>query len=70
MKVIALYFIVTMLIGFFVVYVISPEPIIILKQPNPKNASDITFVDDNNVCYRYGVEETTCSDIGDVHLYE
>lgn len=60
MKILPLYFFVTLLIGFFVVYISQPKPDIILKMPNPRNCNDITYIDDNDICYKYAPVELDC----------
>ncbi len=51
------YFIISMFITMFILYLIYPKPEIIIKHPVPEqNVSDV-YVDDNNVCYRYHRKE-------------
>lgn len=40
---------ISIIIGIFIIYIISPKPQIILKYPNEKNI----YIDENNVCYKY-----------------
>lgn len=53
MKIIPLYFVLSMFLTMLVLYMIYPEPDIIIKHPSPElDVSDV-YIDDNNVCYRY-----------------
>lgn len=60
MKFYPLYFFIALFIGFFLIYVVTPPPKLVLKNPNPQNAKDITYIDDNNVCYRYKKKQIDC----------
>jgi hypothetical protein len=46
--------------GFFLVYIITPSPKIVLKYPTIEDVNKTTFVDDDNICYRYYAEEVKC----------
>lgn len=53
MKIIPTYFISAMFLTMFILYLLYPQPDVIVKYPSPdKDISDV-YVDDNNVCYRY-----------------
>jgi len=54
------YFVLSMFLGFFVVYMITPVPKLVIKYPNIKNPDDTLYMDDNNVCYRYKKEKVDC----------
>ena len=60
MEFISLYFFFTLILGFFLVYIFSPKSEIILKNPNPDNINQITYIDDNNVCYKYIKKKIEC----------
>lgn len=60
MEFIPLYFFIALFIGFFIVYITSPSPKVILKNPNPDNIDNITYIDDNNVCYKYKKTKIKC----------
>lgn len=49
-----------MFIGFFVIYVTTPAPRVIIKHPTFEDVNRITFVDDNDNCYRYYAKEVPC----------
>jgi hypothetical protein len=47
-------------VGFFIIYVMSPPPKVVLKYPNLANISDTTYVDENGICYKYFATEVPC----------
>ena len=54
-------FIVAFAIGVLVVYFMHPPPTIIQKFPNPNNAGNLTYKnDDNETCYKYEASEVKC----------
>ena len=55
-----LIFLISLCIGLFYTYIITPTPEIIIKYPTPFNAGKITYVDKNNVCYKYRVQKVNC----------
>ena len=60
MKIILLYFLLSMLITVAILYLTNPDPMIIVKYPKLNdNVSDI-YTDDNNVCYKYHKEKVKC----------
>ncbi len=42
------------------VFVSNPLPKRVLKNPTPDNVNDITYIDDNDVCYKYKKIKTGC----------
>ena len=56
------YFIISMFITMFFLYIISPNPEIIIKYPSPENEISDVYIDDNNVCYRYHRKEVSLND--------
>ena len=54
-------FIIAFAIGIFYVYISSPKPKIIIKYPTPYNANKIVYRNNNDICYKYDVEEVECS---------
>lgn len=60
MKVIISIFLLSVVVTFVILYLISPKPQVIMKYSNTdKKLSDL-YVDDNNVCYRYKTKEVKC----------
>jgi len=59
-KIIPFYFILSLFIGFFMLYLLYPNPEIIIKNPNIKDSVSDLYIDDNKVCYRYKREQVNC----------
>lgn len=57
MKLIPIYFISAMFLTMLVLYLVFPEPEIMIKHPNPEQELSEVYVDDNDVCYRYKRKE-------------
>ena len=55
-----LIFLVALCLGLFYTYITAPMPEIVIKYPTPFNAGKITYVDKNNVCYKYKMEKVNC----------
>lgn len=55
-----LYTLIALALGFFIVYILAPDPKLVMKHPRLSNIKNTLFVDDNNVCYKYVAEETQC----------
>ena len=53
-------FLVSLGIGIFITYIVSPEPRVIYKYPTPSNAGKVTYVDDAGVCYKYKSIPVSC----------
>ena len=53
-------FMVSFFIGFFVVYILKPTPVVIYKNPNLDNAGKVTYVDRNDVCFQHIVKKVDC----------
>ena len=62
MQVDILYILIGLCVGIFLVYITKSAPKIIYKYPTLENINNTTFVDDNNVCYRYYATEIPCPD--------
>ena len=56
-KLIPIYFISALFITMFILYLLYPDPIVIIKHPSPEQATSDVYVDDNDVCYRYHRKE-------------
>ena len=59
-KIIPFYFVLSLFIGFLILYLIFPEPQIIIKNSSVNDELSELYVDDNKVCYRYKREEVEC----------
>lgn len=55
-----LYIFIGLCFGFFVVYVTSPPPKIVIKYPTLENIKDTTYVDENGQCYKYYSKGVKC----------
>ena len=60
-KVDIFYFFISLFIGFFLVYITSPKPKVIVKYPTVKNAGKILYEDESGVCYKYRAVEVDCN---------
>ncbi len=54
------YFFIAFFLGLFIIYVTSPLPKVIIKYPTLENANNTTYIDNNNVCYKYSPKEIKC----------
>lgn len=63
MEIIPIILILSIFMTFLMLYIISPNPKIILKYPNINDPISDLYVDDNNVCYRYHTKEIKCTKI-------
>ena len=46
--------------GIFIVYILKPAPIIIIKYPNIENAGKLIYKDRNGTCFVYETKEVDC----------
>lgn len=60
MKVEIFYIVLGLFLGFFIIYVTSPKPRIILKYPTIENINNTTYIDENGQCYKYYAIEIPC----------
>jgi hypothetical protein len=49
-------------IGMFFVYISTPKQKVIIKYPTPYNSNKIIYKNENDICYKYDVEEVKCGD--------
>jgi hypothetical protein len=61
MEIIIEYFLLAMFLMFVYLYLNQPKPKIIIKEPNIQTSVSSTYVDDNNICYKYHRKEVSCS---------
>ena len=61
MKITLFYFIVSLAIGIMILYIIHPQPKIVIKYPTIDNMSKTIYKDDKGTCYNYKKEEIDCS---------
>lgn len=55
-----LYFLIALCVGLIFTYFTAPEPQVVIKYPTPFNAGKVTYVDQNDVCYKYQMKKVTC----------
>jgi hypothetical protein len=55
-------FIIAFAIGILFVYLSAPKPKIIIKYPTPYNVDKIVYKNENDICYKYKLEEIKCND--------
>ena len=60
MKIEIFYIALGLFLGFFIIYITTPAPRIVLKYPTIENIRDTTYVDQNGMCYKYYAIETPC----------
>jgi hypothetical protein len=60
MQILLIYFLLSIVITFTILYCCSPEPQVILKYPKSEKEISDLYLDDNNVCYRYKTKEVSC----------
>ena len=53
------YFMISLCIGIFFVYILSYQPQIIIRFPTPDN--NLIYKDKNDMCYKYDSKEVECS---------
>lgn len=58
-KIIPLYFLVSLFVGLFFTYTLTPTPDVIIKYPTPEDV-DTIYRDDVDNCFRFISNEVTC----------
>lgn len=54
-------FFIAFALGIFYVYISAPKQRVVIKYPTPYNADKIYYQNDDNVCYKYKVQEVKCN---------
>lgn len=57
------YLLISLFFTLMILYFIHPEPKIILVKPNVNENYSNTYVDKNNVCYKYKTKKVNCDKI-------
>lgn len=52
--------IITICVGLFFCYILTPEPKVIVRFPTPENASSTIYIDKSNNCYKFKANEVRC----------
>jgi hypothetical protein len=53
-------FLIGLLVGLFIVYILKPAPIVLTKYPNLENTSDVVYRDRNGTCFKYEAKNVDC----------
>lgn len=53
------YFLISLAFGFFICYLTTPPPIILIQHPNPEN-TNIVYYKNKNSCFKYDALEIKC----------
>jgi hypothetical protein len=53
-------FLLSLTIGFFVVYIFGPRPTVLYQYPTPENENSAVYVDNLNNCYKYHSNKVSC----------
>jgi hypothetical protein len=61
LQIIPIYFFATLFFSFFILYLLTPIPKIIVKHPDPTKTGSDLYVDDNGVCYKYKRVQVNCT---------
>lgn len=54
------YFLISLAIGIFLVYITNPPQTVIHVYPTPDNINDIQYKDKLNNCFQYQSQQVTC----------
>jgi len=68
MKIEIFFIIFGLCLGFFITYITSSPPKIILKYPTIENIQNTTYVDENGLCYKYFAMEVPCKTDNTVNI--
>lgn len=47
--------------GIFIIYILKPSPLVIMKYPNLENAGKLVYRDRNGTCFMYETKEVDCN---------
>jgi hypothetical protein len=53
-------FFISLAVGLFFVYILSPPPQVVMKFPTPYNAGKVKYKDNNDTCYVYSATKSEC----------
>ena len=54
-----LYLLTSLFLGILIMYIYAPTPKVIIKHPTKTDTNTI-YIDGNNVCYKYYIENVKC----------
>jgi hypothetical protein len=58
-------FVLGLTIGLFIVYVLKPAPVVVVRYPNIDNVGKVVYRDRNGTCFKYEMNEVSCDDVED-----
>ena len=58
-------FLIGFTVGIFIVYILKPAPMVIMKYPNLENTKDIIYKDRNGTCFQYETKTVDCDKVED-----
>lgn len=53
-------FLIGLVVGLFIVYILKPAPVVITKYPNLENTENIVYHDRNGTCFQYETKPVDC----------
>ena len=53
-------FFVALFVGFFIAYITTPIPEVVIKYPTPQNAGKVVYRDNADNCYKYEAKQVKC----------
>lgn len=53
-------FLLSFMVGLFIVYVLKPAPMVITKFPNLENTDKVIYKDRNGTCFKYETKTVDC----------
>ena len=54
------FFMISLCVGLFFCYILTPEPRVVIKFPTPDNSNDVIYIDNVNNCYKYKANIVNC----------
>ena len=53
-------FVMGLMVGLFIVYILKPSPLVITKYPNLENTESVIYKDRNGTCFKYETRTIDC----------
>ena len=53
-------FMISLCVGLFFCYILTPEPRVVIKYPTPENSNDVIYIDNVDNCYKYNAHIVNC----------
>jgi hypothetical protein len=58
-------FLIGLAVGLFIVYILKPSAVVVVRYPNLDNADKTVYRDRNGTCFKYDVKQVNCDDVED-----